>query len=416
MILFGKKRKIQIRKHLKSEARDAITDNPDRGFYHVYPFYLSEEKDNETLGSGFYHDETLALIEICLCDYAGGDLTDEALRCADNILRFFINEGFDIILRVSYDLDGLCASKEPSNVNQIMRHMDSLCTVFNVHAAHIPVFQGIFIGNWGEMHGSRYTAPSYMGRLYRHLRDALSDDIVIAFRRPTFKRHFSEEKIALFNDAIMASESDMGTYADGTREAELSYQEEEVSGLFNGGEALYPGSTLTSEYIAKTLRRMHICYLNSAYDARVLDLWKRIDAPDISKCIPKHLTDGIELSYRQSLFEFVKAMLGYRLIVTNLEKKAEELVIHIVNMGFGAVFRDTTLVLNIGRYNASYDVASDTFLPGQKSTFAFPTENIPEGTYKLILSLKRKSDGRNICFANEGASHNGLEVGVIKIT
>ena len=413
MKLFGKKKKIQIKKKLPAEGRDVIKVNPARGFYHVYPFYLDKEKDKDVVAAGFYPNETLALIEICLSEYCRKSLDGEALDMIEEIFCKAEEKGMDIILRICYDLEGKAASKEPANIGTVSGHMDDLAPLLNAHDRHILVIQGVFVGNWGEMHGSRYSTDASITRLYRHLRNIISERIVIGFRKPYFRRLCEGENIALFNDAIMASESDLGTYAEGTRSVELDYQNDEMGTFFNGGEVLCPDSSIDAEVVVDTLYKMHTCYLNSAYDARVLEMWKRMDAPSLSARLSKSLPGEIALSYRQSLFELIDSLLGYRLIVSGFEKDGKDIVLIITNIGFGNMVQDTVLELAVGDRKYDKFVKKGTFYSNRMRSFIFDIEDLAEGTYKVRLSLKREWDSRPLIFANKGADETGVDIGQI---
>ena len=415
MKLFAKKKKIQVHKHITAESRQVITENPARGFYHVYPFYLDDEKDKDVVAAGFYPNETLALIEICLSDYVRKPVDDEAIKRINDIFEAAEKKDMDIILRVCYDLEGMAATKEPANIDTITGHMDELAPLFNAHDKRILVIQGVFVGNWGEMHGSRYSTDASIVRLYRHLRNVLSANITIGFRRPALRRLCEGEDIALFNDAIMASESDLGTYAEGTRAVELDYQNDEVGCCLNGGEALYPGGSVSADVVIDTLDKMHTGYLNSAYDARVLELWKRMDAPSMTGRLTKSLPRDIGPSYRQSLFETVSAFLGYRLLVSGFEKSSDEISIIITNIGFGNLVQDAVLALAVGEGTHEVFIRKGTFYSNRMREFRFRGNEFAEGTHKARLSLRRAWDSHPILFANEGANADGLDIGEIVI-
>lgn len=64
-----------------------------------------------------------------------------------------------MILRFSYDLEGKGLEKEPGSIRLVEEHMQQIGEVIREYADDIFAVQGILIGNWGEMHGSRYLTP-----------------------------------------------------------------------------------------------------------------------------------------------------------------------------------------------------------------------------------------------------------------
>ncbi|MCR4842915.1 MAG: DUF4874 domain-containing protein [Eubacterium sp.] len=378
--------------------------------------YTPGKEDPSGVGPGAIHDgETMVLFEICLSEYSRKPLDDAVFKGVDSILSYFAREGRDVIVRVSYDLEGKAAVTEPTSIEEVFEHIESLVPVINGHDSIIPVFQGVFVGNWGEMHGSRFSSDAYLCRLYKRLRGLLSEKITVAFRRPAFRRLFPKDDTALFNDAIMATETDLGTYAQGERQKELVYQNAAVLHAFNGGEALYPSSEIKAAKVDKELSMMHIGYLNSVYDARVFELWKRIDAPAVDEEVRKLVLPEIRTAFRQSLYETVKARLGYRLIVTDVRKKGADVFVDVVNMGYGAVVFDSVLVISAGESEQTFSVDAGSFEPSAKMEFKFNAFPGEKGVYPLRVALYRKWDERPVVFANEGADAGGSIVGELVV-
>ena len=181
----------------------------------------------------------------------------------------------------------------------------------------ILVHQGLFVGSWGEMHGSKFLSEARMKELSDTFLEATKGSCPIAVRKPVQLRQLSCQKTAssplqnasntnftLFNDAIFGSETDLGTYGtilksalsenserektSWTREDELSWQQSFMQQSFCGGEVLggmnnvsessgntdYPQRTLDWNQVVADLAKMHVSYLNSIYSKEVLDDWK----------------------------------------------------------------------------------------------------------------------------------------------
>ncbi len=131
--------------------------------------------------------------------------------------------------------------REPGSIKTVQEHMRQLGEIIREFSEDVYVVQGILIGNWGEMHGSRYLTPDGFRTLVRTMQDALEGACPLAVRRPSqwreLARNFTEEEkkyLTLYNDGMFGSETDLGTYGTlametpeqepQSREAELDWQ------------------------------------------------------------------------------------------------------------------------------------------------------------------------------------------------
>ena len=121
--------------------------------------------------------------------------------------------------------------------------------VIREYADDIFAVQGILIGNWGEMHGSRYLTPDSFRTLTDTMIKAVDGACPVAVRKPAQWRELTlgwteqeKKKLTLFNDGIFGSETDLGTYGTlspetpgqkiCSREEELEWQKNEMCGKF----------------------------------------------------------------------------------------------------------------------------------------------------------------------------------------
>jgi len=124
-----------------------------------------------------------------------------------------------MILRFSYDLEGKGLEKEPGSIRLVEEHMQQIGEVIREYADDIFAVQGILIGNWGEMHGSRYLTPDAFRTLTDTMIKAVDGACPVAVRKPAQWRELTlgwteqeKKKLTLFNDGIFGSETDLGTY------------------------------------------------------------------------------------------------------------------------------------------------------------------------------------------------------------
>ena len=196
--------------------------NPGCGWYHIYTFDLSKE-------NFLYIDceeEELVLLLIDIHAFRGCEqIPKEALEYFSSILTFFEQHDKGIILRIVYDIKGRGMENEPSSIKIVKSHMKQLGSIICEHMSKkeslpgkILVHQGLFVGSWGEMHGSKFLSEARMKELSDTFLEATKGSCPIAVRKPVQLRQLSCQKTAsninftLFNDAIFGSETDLGTY------------------------------------------------------------------------------------------------------------------------------------------------------------------------------------------------------------
>lgn len=432
--------------------------NPGCGWYHIYTFDLSKE-------NFLYIDceeEELVLLLIDIHAFRGCEqIPKEALECFSSILTFFEEHDKGIILRIVYDTKGRGMENEPSSIKIVKSHMKQLGSIIcenmgekkSLHGK-ILVHQGLFVGSWGEMHGSKFLTEARMKELSDTFLEATKGSCPIAVRKPVQLRQLSCQKTAsiplqnasninftLFNDAIFGSETDLGTYGTicksalsenserektpWAREDELSWQQSFMQQSFCGGEVLggmnnvsespgntdYPQRTLDWNQVVADLAKMHVSYLNSIYSKEVLDDWKA----------QRIMWNGEEISE----YDYIGRHMGYRFTVTQVkisrvsqEKKKQTqsqisksvITLTIKNTGFANLYEEAVCRLILIENNENvkaFEIKSDprTWNSGTDTVIESPilqevwTQQSQQT--KLFLQLIRKRDGRIIEWANE---------------
>ncbi len=388
--------------------------NPGQGWYKIYtydagvPFDIEDEKAS--------NEEQLALVRISLERYRTERITQEGIENIRRILRFFDAAGTDLILRIAYDFEGKGMEKEPDLFSQVQDHIIQLAPLIREFENRILVFQGLFVGNWGEMHHSKFLSEKRLRDLEKAFRSGGNKSVFLALRRPVFLRMLmqAEEnpygKRTLFDDAIGASETDMGTFGMKTagkalwkeawaREEELDFIGKICEEAPFGGEVLMPaeGYDLTPAQTIEVFRRVHLSYLNCQYDKKRLDGWKKqfLQRND--------LWDGV------SLYDYIGAHMGYRFCVRNVTVTdtggdgVKNLSVEIENTGFGNLFQEAQAeFVHIDEYQRRYcqplDWDARKWNSKSKVTCTAKLRLRPGRWY---LCLRRKWDGRQILFANK---------------
>ena len=206
----------------------------------------------------------------------------------------------------------------------------------------------------------------------------------------------------LYNDAMLANDTDMGTFGTVSREEsgwtdawcmedELHYMHKQMTQVPLGGEVLSPQvETNISSEVISYLRKMQVSYLNSIYDPRFLDMWKEIKVED-----------------GESLYDYVGNHLGYRLEVKRMVWKKRQLMFVVVNTGFAPLYdRCKARIIAKGTDGdvAYMDIGMDfgNMLPDEQRDVVMDFSClVKDSAYELYLETRRRKDNARICFVGQ---------------
>ena len=429
----------------------AVLKNPYQGFYRIFGYTLSDDGQHvQTTAADPIreYDFALVLLEINLRNYRTGPISDSALAQLDDILKAWSQSDAQILLRFLYDWDGIAKAKEPESLSTILTHMDQAAEIVNRYASSIYLMQGCFIGNWGEMHGSYFADSQSIQTLITHLHQVIAPSIYLSVRTPAQWRTitglydvpakfpaFQEHppiagRLGLYNDGMLGSASDLGTYGDtprkgisdpackGTREEELSFQNRLCQYVPNGGEVVFDTPYNVLPAAVQYLRTLHVSYLNADYDPVVLNkwsksVWDREDA--FSGC------DGLtyvqpHLGYRYTARAFTLRKQGFLSPQLSFQLELE-------NTGFGNTlkpFDGAFLLRNVQtgdtcRLPLAFDFRSLTSGQTKTLTASLPVRDLSKGTWQLFFSVTDPATGGQIALANTTlVSENGVPLGQLE--
>ncbi len=430
---FRKKENICFQKATLEESTEHLC-NPARGWYQLYTFCVEEEPDFAYLSSCLDEQETLALLSINIGAFRSEDLPREMLERIVQILSFFRDRHKDIILRVTYDHQGKALEREPSLFSQVLRHLEQVGALLQQFGESIFIYQGMLIGNWGEMHASKFLDIDYLERMAEVLKK-YDRNTFLAVRRPVQWRYLHQkaqeecidaQRMGLYNDAIFGSATDLGTFGEmeskkagwsnaWLREEELDFIEKLCKKAPNGGEVVLGDGfwkTLPQEELLADLKRMHITYLNQLYDRQVLNSWKECTYAG------KGAWTGA------SLYDYIGAHLGYRfwirdVRVTALKKRGiqtdYEVEIDVENVGFANIYQE--VIVSLEWIDSRGDL--------QRKELSTDLRDCDSGTVKCIryfvdvsqgelhISMHRKHDHKIIYFANKADADGRIYLGSI---
>lgn len=413
-------------KEIALEEDNSQLYNPSRGWYEIYSFAIEQEIDFDELIWSLREDETIALVVIDIAKYRDDILDEGCLDNLNNILDFFSSNGKDIILRFTYDRTGCANLYEPNYLELILKHIEQAGETIVKYSDSILTCQGMFVGNWGEMHGSKYLSDDCLIKLFKAYYKATNGKVFLAVRRPVHWRSiFSEEeknvlnnsslRLGLFDDGLFGSSTHLGTFADKqitdathvknkqwnqpwVIDDELEFEDKLCMNVPNGGEAVCSNEAecISAEETVGRFRKMHISYLNCAHDMRILDSWKQ------------QQFNGM------SLYDYVGLHLGYRLIIKSVKiKKTSKLInikLIINNVGFAPLYNKSKIFVLLVDDNDKVEHMSSVdidvnIIPGKDYCFHL---SVPLKPGRIYIKMQRL-DGKNISFANKCSGLDKLE-------
>lgn len=403
--------------------------NPGRGWYQIHTFETGTCRTPEEMRSSLHEEDALVLLLIRI-PVGGETLNQEELDWIRGILRTFSEAEKDILLRFVYDLEGKGLENEPNRFAIVERHFQQLSELMGTQSQLIFVYQGILVGSWGEMHTSRFLSSKYMHRLAAIFREGTGGRIYHAVRKPVHWRQlFAWEdwesvaktaKTGLYNDGILASETDLGTFGCQSGvdagweqpwlpQEELEFEERLCRYAPQGGEVVYGEMTekMPLEQIAGRLSRMNLSYLNRDHDQRVFEFWKNL------RWCKEDAWKGM------NGFDYIGRHLGYRFVVRRAELKPKrkelKLQLEIENIGFARMYEEAELLLeykdpdgNTEIWKIETDVR--TWNPGER---VFLSQSLMSGAGKYFLLMRRCHDGKAVYFANRQGEKGRLLLGEV---
>lgn len=425
---------------LKTESRTFTESskqlfNPNRGFFHLHGFVIGDEETDyrENLAQRFCRDQETSLtgIQINLREYRDGPISEMGMANLERLFQELARLDKQLILRVLYDWDGKNEVTEPDKREVIAGHMQQLGPLLRAHSDRIFVVQGLFVGDCGEMHGSKFLSEKDLRYLAGQLAKATDESTYLAVRTPAHWRRINQlsgaeqledgslsGRMGLFNDGMLGSGNDCGTYGTGTlakdgpyvnwrRADELAFQDVLCRVAPNGGEVILDNVFNDFENAAADMAAMHVTYLSRDYDGKVLKKWAD------TKVTEKGCFQGMDA------LTYMERHLGYRLVIREAKLKSDQkaralsVAVTVQNVGFAPIYKqaEARLVLyeaQSGRL-LSYPFPQDVreLAGGMDSNerltlqCAIPIEELPQGSWEAYLDVTDSATGQRICFGNK---------------
>ncbi len=426
-------------------------ENPNRGFYQLYEFLITDEgMDYREFIEEWYPkitDISLMFIQVNLQSYVNGEITEEGLKQIGELFDVLATYKKQLIVRFVYDREGKIEEHEPESLDVIVRHMEQLESILEEHAGQIFIVQGVFTGNWGEMNGSRYDTKEDWRVLAEKLARVTDDSIYLGVRTPAqwrtlipmeqtaagvlscigdgFGRKSNASltplwgRLGLFNDGMLGSESDYGTYGEESaakagwtepwmREEELAFQNCLCRLVPNGGEVIVDNPCNDLANAVRDMELMHVTYLNKWHDPAVLEKWRET-AVEEEGCF-----DGLDG------YTYMERRLGYRFFIESVQLKYRRkgsclsVAIRIKNAGFAPIYREPEMRLVLRGEGGGTKVVSVP-LEGSLQSLAGGTESdravtlrkdivledFSAGTYRIYFDMTDSGTRTRIRLGNE---------------
>ena len=474
-MILRKNRKRKFQKNRLHESLEQIK-NPGRGWYRIYTYDLAQELPELYIAC---EEETIALLLIDIGAFKNEHIPESALVYLEKILRFFKKNEKKVILRPVYDTTGHGMEREPGTLQIVKEHMQQLGEVIERYAENILVVQGIMIGDWGEMHGSKFLSDKHLKELTKEYITAMNQSCYLAVRTSRQWKTAAESMdthmrncLVLFNDGIFGSETDLGTYeSSDKRKQDLKWQYDSLGYGPVGGEAvadvrisgISPGQDialdtmwdngnmsfaesvdLDKNSVMDALRKMHVTYLNSMHDQKLLDQWKAQTMKWNGSMISVYDYIGLHLGYRFIVRDATwtaveKTVPGGGLRKHFMGKKEKFLEVTVENSGFADLYDEAECIIYVKTSDGGSHICPETetesmieitrpecdartWKSGTTSKIKIPADILEPYTepeqdiqngIKIYLQLRRKRDGMNIRFANADAD-NGVLLGIFR--
>ena len=393
-----------------SGSSDRTRSNPARGFYRVYTYDLTESEAEEDWIWSLQKEERLALVLLDIGKCADRALTEAELAKTARIFSLFRANRMQMIVRVVYDRDGHGMEREPRSIELVCTHMRQLGPLLSQFSTDILTVQGLFIGSWGEMHDSRFLDRPQLLLLCETLRQATGGTVCISVRKPQYQRILVAEDgtvcTGLYDDAIMGSDTDMGTFGwiDDCADREIMwtprYEMEFIGSQARctpvGGEVLRGALSLLWEDVLARMRRMQLTYLNRVHEPVVWEKWSSLPCDSLRE-------NGLTRA------EYVGAHLGYRYVLKDVELCCDQelqIAVTVKNTGFACCYDMLRMELAVGKKRLQASLDGKTLAAGGETCIVFSPEEAlcaqeSDAPLPLILALYHEKTGLPIYFANE---------------
>jgi hypothetical protein len=267
--------------------------SPERGFY-AFPSDSFVGVSDATMSNVRSNRPNISLLVaiVRLDEYRSIPLPPSFL---DSIAAAFArarNHGFKLILRFAYNYSD---NGEDAPLARVLEHISQLAPIVRDNSDVIYVWQGGFIGKWGEMHSSSngLNTPENEAAIRDALLAALPTSRFLQWRYPNDLMLWDSSpgsesdafgtsrraRVGLYNDCFMSNDTDVGTYSSNvtTRALQRDYVASRSAIAPFGGETCNASNPEQQRRSCSAIlsegAQFHLTYLNRQYYTGFHDQW-----------------------------------------------------------------------------------------------------------------------------------------------
>lgn len=382
------------------------------------------------------------------------DLDETFFKAWDETLQNCRNNGCMVALRFRYDANGK-DNPEPASFEQVLNHIQQIkdSGLLEKYSDILAYVESGFVGKWGEQHGGKYTSVQYKAQVLEAMLQAVPSPIPVTVRTPDIFAEWAgikrselndtelinsltesqyttdiqknKDRIGLYNDGYMGSDSDLGTYAN--REIETDWLHNQTFTSYFGGE--FSGNlswaqkydTYLPENAIPEMYKTHLSYING----NIFQLYKDYTFS------AEYDVDGVDNSayYGENVYQFIRDHIGYRFVLRNSEITSEtvqggdvQVNFEVENTGFAGVIpsvQSYVILEKDGVYTlAESDIDCHDWQSCTKSIETLDIkipDNLPSGEWNVYFKLNMGTEAdtmnmnnRSIRFANNDIWNGAL--------
>jgi Domain of unknown function (DUF4832)/Domain of unknown function (DUF4874) len=383
----------------------AVINNPERGFW----IYLSEDFLTVTDGTlagvqATWPDVSLGYAYVRLDAYRNQTLPQLFFDALNEKFAIVRARGMKLILRFSYNNGGVSPAGDDAPMARVLEHINQIAPHVQANADVVYVWQGGFIGAYGEQHSSSNgldtlanktiirdallnVLPANRYLLWRDPKDQIAWDADPGSEIDAFGAS-RQARMGMYNDCFLASDTDVGTYSEDAtlRAQQRAYVVARSAIVPFGGETCNAQVNLNQQRktcadILGEGAQFHLSYLNRTYAPTFISQWQ---------------TEGC--------FTEIAQKMGYRWVLTNATSSksvargaATQLSITLKNVGWARMYnaRPLTVRLISRSTPAAPDIVGTAvwdarLLKPNNETSALFTINIPPdapvGAYDVVVA------------------------------
>jgi hypothetical protein len=404
------------------------------------------------------------------------DFDEAFFTSLENALKSARENGTTVGLRFRYDDKG-ATNPEPADFSQVLHHIEQIgeSGLLEKYEECISFVETGMVGSWGEQWGGKYTSLSYKAQVLDAFLNITPDSIPVTVRTPNTVRQWlsdycgitttasdmsyeitdpelaaKADRIGLYNDGYMGSDSDLGTFSNREGETQWLSGTSAYGGEFSGADAWrMKYTTWQPVYALPEMYRTHLLRINSnllrdktatasfstqeeaqakldeidaLYESAGLSdfdyagtitesdgsytaSWKWMGYDDFIFDAELDAELGVDCDntafYGQTVWQFMRAHLGYRFVLRDAKLSASAapgekmtLQFSVENTGFSAPTKDkeVEVLLTNGTITYTYPTAlnaadwESASLHTENLDLNLP-ENMPGGEWKVYLRI-----------------------------